>query len=370
MRILKYIFLLLLLIMFATTVFVATQNSNFSVKRSAIINSPRTTVFNYVNDYRNWETFGSWKKEDPRMTFFYPKNTFGKGASYSWKGSDGEGNSKTIAVSDNQSIHQKLNYNSTTADVYWTFKDTVGGTKVAWESKGTMGFGFKVYSTLQGGVEKLIGNMYERSLSNLDRTLDYELHTYHIVVKGQVQKLGCIYLKQTITSKISNVPKNLRIMIPNLISFFRKNNLEMYGKPFILYHTYDVANGITTLSVCIPMKEEIFVREGSDVAVGQLHPFQAVKTTLTGDYSHSKEAWDKTLNYMRDNHLSRNTSQDYLEIYSKSISQVPNSSQWVTALYIPIGAKAAVVAKPKTIIPAKVTPTEAIKTPTTETAEP
>ena len=73
-----------------------------------------------------------------RQPFFYPKNTFGKGASYSWKGSDGEGNSKTIAVSDNQSIHQKLNYNSTTADVYWTFKDTVGGTKVTWESKGTM----------------------------------------------------------------------------------------------------------------------------------------------------------------------------------------------------------------------------------------
>ena len=53
MKILKYLFLLLLLSLVALTVFVATQKGIFSVERSKVINSPKATVYNYVNDFRN-----------------------------------------------------------------------------------------------------------------------------------------------------------------------------------------------------------------------------------------------------------------------------------------------------------------------------
>ncbi|HMK06075.1 MAG TPA: GyrI-like domain-containing protein [Flavobacterium sp.] len=366
MRILKYIFLLLLLALFAATVFVATQKGNFDVERSAVIKSPRSTIFNYVNDYRNWETFGSWKKEDPKMQFFYPKGTVGKGGSYSWKGSSGEGDMKTLSVVDNQSLHQKMNYNGSESDVYWTFKDTLGKTKVTWRSKGHMGFMFKIYSVFQGGADKVIGNMYEKSLANLDKTLDYELNTYNIKVNGVVQKLGGFYMKQTITSKISNVPLNLRIMIPRLINFFKKNGLVMNGKPFVLYHTYDTAKGITKLSVCIPIKEEVFIRDESDITVGKLAPFQAVKTTLTGDYSHNKAAWDKAFEYIETNHLDQNIDGSYLELYTKSSEQIANPSQWITEIYIPVNPKIVIPVQPKPVAPVVAAPPKA----ETETAAP
>lgn len=348
MRILKYIFLLLLLALFATAVFIATQKGNYDVSRSAVIKSPRSTVFSYVNDLRNWETFGSWKKEDATMQFLYPGNTIGTGGFYSWKGSDGDGDVKTISVVENQSISQKMNYSGSLSDVFWTFKDTLDGTKVTWRSKGTMSFGFKIYSAFQGGADNVIGTMYEKSLANLDKTLVYELKTYSIKVNGVIQKLGCYYMKQTITSKISNVTKNLRIMIPNMIHFFEKNKLAMHGKPFVLYHTYDVANGLTRFSVGIPIKDQVFISEGSDITSGQLFPFQAVKTTLTGDYSHSKEAWDKTFAYIDKNQLTQKTDGAYLEIYTKNSDEIANPSQWVTEIYIPIQSKvAAPIYKPK-----------------------
>ena len=65
MRILKYIFLLLLLSLVALSIFIATQKGDFLVERSKIINSPKASVYNYVNDYRNWSDFGSWTSEDP-----------------------------------------------------------------------------------------------------------------------------------------------------------------------------------------------------------------------------------------------------------------------------------------------------------------
>jgi effector-binding domain-containing protein len=363
MRILKYIFLLLLLGLFATSVYVATQKGDFDVSRSAIIKSPRPTVFMYVNDYRNWETFASWEKENPGTQFTYGRDSSGKGASYSWvSGSDG-GDSKTTATRENESIYQKTNFNGSAANVQWTFKDTVGGTKVTWRSKGQMGFKFKIYSVFQGGADRVIGNMYEKSLANLDKTLDYELKTFNIKVNGIVQKIGGYYIKQTIMSKISNVPKNTSIMLSRMLHFFAKNKIVMNGKPFVLYHTYDTAKGITKLSVCIPIKEEIFISEGSDVSVGKLLSFPAVKTTLEGDYSHLKAAWDKAFEYIDANHITQNTDAASLELYTKSIREVAYPSQWITEIYIPVAPK------PQPIAPTTATPKPVVEKPVATPAE-
>ncbi|SDK44594.1 SRPBCC family protein [Flavobacterium noncentrifugens] len=349
MKIFKYIFLLIVLAFFALSVFLATQKGDFNVQRSKVIKSPKATVFNYVNDFRNWENFGSWKIDDPKMQFIYPANTIGKGGSYSWKGTDGDGNVKTTDIKDNETITQKMNYSGSLSDVFWTFKDTVGGTKVTWRSKGTMNFGFKIYTVFKGGSDKVIGGMYERSLENLDKSLDYEMNTYNIKVNGLVKKLGTYYLQQRITSKIANVPKNIRIMLPKLIHFFSKNKIVMHGKPFVIYHTYDLAKGLTDMSVCVPVSQEIFTSPGSDITSGKLESFQAVKTTLTGDYSHSNAAWDKTFEYISKNNLVQNPGAS-VEMYSVNMVQEKHPSKWVTEIYIPAASRSVVPVK-KIVLP-------------------
>jgi len=91
------------------------------------------------------------------------KNTIGVGGSYSWKGSYGKGSMKTIDLKTNENIHQTMDFDGSVSEVYWTFKDTLGGTKVTWRSKGVMNFGFKMYSAFQGGPDKIIGSMYEKA---------------------------------------------------------------------------------------------------------------------------------------------------------------------------------------------------------------
>lgn len=357
MRILKYLFLLLLLVLFASMVYVSTLKGDFDVKTTAIIKSPKTTLFNYVNDYRNWETFVSWKKEDVNTKFYYPKNTVGSGGSCSWKSSGGEGDMKTTALKDNEFINQKINFDGSESSSTWTFKDTLDGTKITWRTKGTMSFKFKMFSLFQGGAAREFQSMQEKTLANLDKTLVYEINTYKVKVDGVAKKSGTFYLKQTITSKISKIPYNLRIMIPQMTRFFSKNHLTMYGKPFVIYHTYDTTQGISKLSVCIPIKDEVFISEGSDISSGLLYPFQAVKTTLTGDYSHTQEAWNKTREYIKKNNLTENTEGTHIEIYSTNMVQIANPSQWITEIYVPIKSPEAVVLK--TIKPIQTTVSEA-----------
>ena len=361
MRILKYLFLLLLLSFVALSIFVATQKGDFTVERSQIINSPKSTVFNFVNDYRNWEDFSSWIVEDPEMQITYTKKTIGPGAIFSWEGKESTGDMLTLFVKENDSISQKMNYDGTSSSVFWSFKDTIGGTKVTWKTTGKMSFTMKVYTAFNGGINKIIGEINEKSLANLDKTLDFEINTYAVKVNGLVKKLGTFYLRQTFTSEISKVIKNAQIVFPKMIAFCEQNNVELNGKPFIIYHTYDPVKGLTKLSFCVPIKTQILTSSGSDILTGKLEPFEAIKTTLTGDYSHTKKALDKATTHINTNRIVLDPTFSHVENFTISKTEIKNPSKWVTEIYYPI--------KPK-VIPATTTSTtavikeaEAIKTP-------
>jgi len=346
MRILKYILLLALLAVIGFSVYVGTQKSEFDVTRSQFIKAQKSVVFTYVNDYRNWEDFGSWKEDDPSMVFTYSDTTIGKGASYSWKGKYGEGKTSTTFEKENDSIAQKVFFSGNEGKAYLTFKDTAGGTKVTWNSKGKMGFVEKVYATFKGGVSTVIGEMQEKTLAKLDKVISHEMNTYAIKVDGVVQKIGGYYFQQKINCKISEAPKNISLVLPNMLRFFKDNNIGLTGSPFVMYTKYDLANQLVWFSVCLPMKEEIFTAEGSDYTTGNLQPFQAVKTTLNGDYSHSKEAWDKTADYLKKNNLAENQNANRIEVYAVAANRVKSPSKWVTELYIPVGSGTPVVEEP------------------------
>jgi hypothetical protein len=351
MKILKYLFLLLLLSLVALSIFVATQKGDFTVERSKVINSPKAAVFNYVNDYKNWEDFGSWITQDPEIKINYPQNTIGKGASYSWEGKEGNGSMKTIYVKENDSIAQKMNYDGTASNVFWSFKDTVGGTKVTWKTTGKMSFLFKIYTAFNGGIDRVIGGMYEKSLANLDKTLDYEINTYAVKVDGLVKKPETFYLRQTFTSEISKVIKNFRIVAPKIITFCEKNNLPLAGKPFIIYHTYDLVNGLAKISICVPIKTPIYTSEGSDLLTGKLEAYEAVKTTLTGDYSHIAQALDKAKAYRNAKQIVADPSLSHIEVYTTSKTDTKSPSKWVTEIYYP--TKPTLVANPINVVPTK-----------------
>lgn len=360
MRIIKYLFLLLLLSFVALSIFVATQKGEFTVQRSHIINSPKSTVFTFVNDYKNWQDFGSWIVEDPEIEITLPKTTSGTGASYAWEGEKANGSLQTSLVKENESISQKMNYNGNLFSVILTFKDTVGGTKVTWKTTGKMSFGMKISSALNGGIDNVIGTVQEKSLANLDKTLVYEMNTHKIEIKGIVKKSETFYLYQTFTSKISNITKNARIVVPKLLLFCEQNNIELNGKPFTIYHTYDLNKGLSRLSICIPIKKQILTSAGSDILSDKLESFEALKTTLTGDYFHIKKALNKVTEYSKTNKISINPKFSHIETYTIGETEVKNPSKWITDIYIPIQPK---VISVKVSAPAAIIVPQAIKTP-------
>lgn len=339
MRILKYVFFLLLLSFITLMIFVATQKGEFIIEKSKVINSPRSDVFNYVNDSKNWEDWSSLLLNDSGIIVIHSQNTIGKGSSYSWNGKEGSGEVQTISVKEKESIIQKMNYNGSNSDVSMSFKDTLGGTKVSWKAKGQMNFGYKIMTIYKGAATNYIGSMFEKSLDILDKKLDYELKTFTVKLNGLSKIPSNFYLAQTFTSEISKVEKNSEIVFKKILAYYKKNNLSTNGKPFIIFRSFNKENGLAKIAIGIPLKNQILINDGSGLRLGKFESIQAVKTTLTGDFTHKEEAIAKTLEFISTNKLVVDSTFSRLEIYRSGKTEIKNPSKWVTEIYIPIKSK-------------------------------
>ena len=366
MRILKYIFLLLLLVAIASSVFIATQKGDYQVTRSQVVNVSPAIAFDYVSDFANWPQWMIF--EDGKVDYTYPTYSNENTSSFKWDGSKSSGEVTTLSKTATDSIRQRMVYDGNTSEVKWTFKDTLGGTKITVTSKGKMDFMSKFRAVRNGNADKFVGSFYENSLASLDKSLKHELKTFTVEVQGIVVKTAKYFIQQTIVSKNDKIINNSRIMRARLEAFVKENSIVADGQPFILYHYSDAVKNTTKFSVCYPVKNEIFISEGSDMSSGHFDSFRAVKATLTGNYTHLDEAWMKTIQYLNTNKLTQKGSLPRLELYKIGKEKFSSPTQWVTELYLPIEDSVTVVAPTPNIYKPVYRPeTPAVKETKTET---
>ena len=351
MKIVKYIFLLLLLAAIAITVFIATQEGKYNIKEEKIINVPKSILYNYINDYRNWENLGVLTNADTTAQYTYSQNTAGNGAAMSWIKNGAKGSIQTLNAVAPDSIRQKSIVNDLDSQIVWHFKDTTGGTKVSVSVQGHQTFTEKAYSLINGNTNKDVQSSLANGLENLNVFLVKELKTFNVDVKGVVYKKSTFYLGHSATGAIADINKQASSIFSRLLAFTKENKIGVNGEPFIIYKSINKEQKTASYTYCIPIKDEIFTAAGSEYEGGKLLAFNALKTSLKGDYSHLPKAWNAAHKHIADNALQENTSGQYVEVYSKNIAQSRRPSTWVTDLYVPIGAPQILPEQPEVLNP-------------------
>ncbi len=339
MKALKYILLLLLLVIVAGSIYIATLENDYHVKRTKVINAPAEVVFNKINDYKDWPEWSPWLGQDPEAELTFGDKTSGVGASYSWAGKKaGEGNMETLSVSED-SISQKLNIlkpMESTSNIYWKLNSLENGTEVTWGMKGDLDFMSKAYMAFNGGMDKLIGPDYELGLVKLDSVLQGDMQEYSVTVNGITTHGGGYYLYQTTACKIEEIPNKMAEMMPNLGMYANNNNITMAGPSFTLYHHFDTVNNAVMMSVAIPVTEKVITNVDSGILTGMLKPFTAIKATLKGNYKNLKEAQITTEKYIKDNDFEKVEGLPSMEVYLNSPLDTPNPANLRTEIFIPI----------------------------------
>lgn len=340
MKILKYLFFLILIIIIGSAIYFGTKDGNYDIQDSKVIKAPPEVVFNKVNDYKSWEKWGPWKKEDPSMTFTYAEKTSGEGASYSWDG-EMSGSMTTTKVIPNKEIEQDLTLNTPAGErnpkVYWTFEEVEGGTKVTWGMKGEHTLIDKAYYSLSGfDFDTAMHQMNEEGLEGISEEVAEDMKQYSINVDGVTQYGGGYYMYTTSVAKQSGIGEKMEPMMAQVRDFITKNNLNMAGMPFTIYNEVDNANGTVIFSTCVPVKEQVITPEGSPVVCGFMEPVKAVKISLKGNYEHLAEAYNAGRKYIDKNGHQIDPERKMFEVYITDPGEVPNPADWLTEIYIPI----------------------------------
>ncbi|SHJ11421.1 effector-binding domain-containing protein [Mesonia phycicola] len=344
MKIFKYIFFLLLIIIIGGSIYIATLDGNYQIEETKVVKAPVTMVFNEINDFKNWEKWSSWANEDNNTVFNYTEKTKGEGASLDWVSEDFEdGKIQTIEVIPNKSIHQeitlKMPFSESTSTLYWLFETIDGSTKVTWGIEGERSFFDKILLLIQNkSIPKELQPKFKQSLTNLDKAIALKMKQYNINIDGITEYASGYYMYITTASKntpeaLSNKMNNI---FPEVANFMQKNNIKMSGHPLTIYNEINEANGTVIISCGIPTPVNIDTPEDSMVFCSFLPNTKAIKATLKGNYSNLPEAWSQLTTYLEKTDFEKNTEINSFEVYITDPETEPNPANWETEIYIPI----------------------------------
>lgn len=337
MKILKYLFFIVLITCIAGAIYIAVQPSSYSFERTKVINAPKELVFDMVNTYKEWPKFSPWLEQDKNATLTYNTIEKGKNSSYSWNGEVlGEGKMTTLSAFEFDSITQKIEFFKpfeSNASIKWNFKTLGNKTEVTWKMSGKQDFMTKMYTAFNGSIEENTAPDFERGLFKLDSTVTSNMRAYNIKVNGVTKHSGGFYLYNSTATSIDGMKPKMEQMITNLRAFVTTNNINTSGNLFIIYHNWDMENNSVLFSCALPTSSKVVTTDAT-ILTGQLEPFKALKTTLTGDYGNLKEAWDKSYEYFKQYNLEPKVDGIAIESYLNYPENTINPANLKTEIFI------------------------------------
>ncbi|TVZ51651.1 SRPBCC family protein [Dokdonia sp. Hel_I_53] len=339
MKFLKLLLFLVLIVLIAGTLYFATQDGSYQIESTREINAPKEVVYDIVNEYKTWEEWGPWKKEDPTMVFNYAEKTSGEGASYTWQGEMDGGMNTTQAIPHSH-IEQRMTLDTPggerNPEVYWDFKSTENPvTKVTWGITGDHTLMDKVYYAFSGmDFNGDMKKMFEKGLDGLEEAARKEINKYSINIDGITQYSGGFYLSRTTSAKAQAVAQIMSQNYGGIKEFMKENNIVASGMPFTIYNeTFE--NGDVIMTNAVPVREKIVVAGANNVLSGYTPTVTAVKATMKGNYTNLGEAWTKVMQQIKDKGYTLADEKPF-EVYVTDPQNNPNPADWITEIYVPI----------------------------------
>ncbi|AEE18020.1 MULTISPECIES: GyrI-like domain-containing protein [unclassified Dokdonia] len=339
MKFLKFLLFVILIVVIAGAIYFGTQDGTYQIEASREINAPREVVYDIVNEYKTWEEWGPWKKEEPTMVFNYADKTSGEGASYSWQG-EVDGSMTTTEAVPGISLKQDMTLQTPGGErkpeVYWTFETTEQLATIAtWGIKGEHTLMDKVYFAFTGmDFEADMQEMYEQGLTGLEAAAREEIGKYNVNIDGITQYSGGFYLYRTTSAKAPSVPTIMSQNYNGISTFMSENNIAVTGMPFTIYNE-TFPNGDVIMTNALPVREKIIVAGDTNVFSGYMPTVTAVKVTLVGNYINLGEAWSTAMKHVQDKGYTLSNEKPF-EVYVTDPQDHPNPADWITEIYVPI----------------------------------
>jgi predicted transcriptional regulator YdeE len=311
MKFLKYLLFLLLIACIGLAFYIAVQPNSFEITKSTTINAPKTVVFNAVADTTAIDRSSFWKTSE----------TLQKGSSYA-----------------NDSITQTFTSGRiNTSDLKWTFQSNPdGSTNVTRTLQADhLSFMTKAKFALFGDNQDELAEQLKTDLENLNQQVIQSMAVFTIAVDGVTDYGGGFYMYKTMSSTGGNKDATMTKQFEEIAEFMNSHNMTASGKPFTIYIEMNPNNGDVIMSNAIPVSENVFVAEDSNVLSGYMERTKALKVTLKGHTTNLNEAWATARKHLVDQNIEASEMSPF-EVYTNAHNTLPNPADWITEIYIPI----------------------------------
>lgn len=172
---LKFIALVVFGLIALVLIYTATRPDTFHVSRSIDIKAAPEKIFDFINDFRQWQAWTPYNK-DPAMKRTYGGTAIGKGATYAWEGNKEVGKGE-IAITDTTppgsvelELHMIEPFEARNRVVF-TMVPRGGSTHVTWAMDGKNSFPGKLIGLFMN-MDKMIGGDFEKGLEKLKAVVD------------------------------------------------------------------------------------------------------------------------------------------------------------------------------------------------------
>lgn len=167
------ILLIVAAVIAAVLIVAALRPAEVHVARHAVIAAAPDMVFAEVNDFHRWLAWSPWEKIDPALQRTYEGAASGSGAVYAWVGNREVGSGRMTLVESRPAelIRIKLEFFKPMAGLCQTefrFEPEGRTTMITWSMTGKNSYSHRIVSLFMN-MDKMIGDQYEKGLSNLRR---------------------------------------------------------------------------------------------------------------------------------------------------------------------------------------------------------
>ncbi len=339
MKVLKYLFLLLLIIFIGGAVFFSLKNGSYYISEKKTIQAPPSLIYEQIADFENWGNWNPWLSS-PDVINTLGKQTTGIDGSFSFKDESGNGSMKITQLDPDKSIVSQMNYHTSFTDsesiITTTINPVQNGTEVVWSIKGEDGLKNKVMNFIFGlNLEKELKHKYKEGLNNIEKHLLTEMKKFEISNPALVDYGGGYILYKSSSTNMTQFTAEKVKSLQEIMEYMEGKNIYMFGMPMIIYDKIDEANGTVVFSTAIPVRDRVIPGSESTILCTYIEPTRAVKVTLQGTYNHLQEAWGKGEVFMAQQGYISGTQQPF-EVYKTDPAITPNPAKILTEVYLPI----------------------------------
>ncbi len=314
----------------AAIIYLATQNGNFRVRRSIEIEAPADAVFAAIVDFKSWPQWSPWLMHEPDANLVYSDNFQQEGGYYTWDGKVvGAGRLTHINIKPNSRIDQQIAFTrpfKSVNQVSWEFESRDDRTQVSWEMAGSMPFLFRFMTKR---MEPMIGRDYELGLALLNGYMNSTAAHPTIGFAGPQELENFSYWAIPCNGNLRQLEAARQPAIESL-------NAAAAGKSglaLIIYHQFDPLASSYRAEIAIPITDGA---PSSNYTRREFIGGSYFRLTLHGDHRFIPLGWYALSCHCRMHRIKQDKSRPALEIYHDSPTDMSDSNQIATALYMPI----------------------------------